>query len=63
MKQLINYKGKAQVVLFLVTEDDPHFIHPHTLLIDKEPVSGYHTFEISGERDLEYVFILKISFC
>ena len=51
--QLERFSGKAKVVLFLVTDKDPKFIHPHTLLIDKAPVPGYHITDINGGEELE----------
>ena len=49
----MNYPGRAKVVMYLTTEEDPHFIHPHTLLIDKIPVRGYHVFDVEEDYEVQ----------
>ncbi|XP_066928423.1 nuclear factor NF-kappa-B p105 subunit-like [Clytia hemisphaerica] len=51
--RIVNHLGNAKVVMYLVTEEDPQFIHPHTLLIDKIPVGGYHIFDVNEDFDVQ----------
>lgn len=51
--KLRGYHGKAKVVMTLVQNKHPYRMHPHTLLIDKIPVKGFHTIEITGEQYIE----------
>ena len=48
-KQLENHPGPAKVVMILVTDKEPYYMHAHTLLVNKEPVHGCHVFDIKPE--------------
>lgn len=51
--KLKGYHGKARVVMTLVQDKQPYRMHPHTLLIDKIPVKGFHIIDIIGEEKKE----------
>jgi len=50
--KLHNHRGPARIVLTLSTEDMAEsFLHPHSLVIDKQLQRGYHVFNWTGHNE------------
>jgi len=49
--QLLHYRGRARIVISLVTESDPPYPHAHSI-VGKNTENGQCTVEIGPESDM-----------
>eukprot|EP00111_Clytia_hemisphaerica_P004622 TCONS_00013281-protein len=50
--QLKGHHGAAKIVVTLVTSDDRHFLHAHSMIVNKELKKGFCIFDMPANSNI-----------